>query len=318
MQGNVFSPCLHPLPMAGDPFLEFVVLLGQPATRTSYAVGRFNGHDAQLTCLLDPQGAGWIEVVWFDWSVLRLKRLLVFGLFAVCLIAAFSFWATRQPGGDARGTLAPPPRAGAKLDLSSAGISTAVNVTRNPDAQWLIGASAQTGIPARALRAYVAAATTVNDSLPTRGIGWNTIAAVGFVESGHGTYGGGSLDTAGQASGPILGPSLNGAGFAAIADTDAGALDGDARWDHAVGPMQFIPSTWRLVGRDGNGDGTADPFNIDDAALSAAVYLCAHGRDLSTAQGWTDAIYAYNQSDPYIRQVRAQATAYAAKAGTAG
>ena len=184
-------------------------------------------------------------------------------------------------------------------------------------AQWLIRAAAQTGIPARALRAYVSAAATANESAPTCGIGWNTVAAVGFVESAHGTHGGGSLNTAGQASGALVGPSLNGAGFAAIADTDAGVLDGDARWDHAVGPMQFIPTTWQLAGRDANGDGAADPFNIDDAALSAATYLCAHGRDLSTAQEWTDAIYSYNQSDPYIRQVRAQATAYAAKTGTA-
>ncbi|WP_310061429.1 lytic transglycosylase domain-containing protein [Arthrobacter ginsengisoli] len=200
--------------------------------------------------------------------------------------------------------------------MLSTGIITAVNITPSPDAQWLIRAAGQTGIPARALRAYVAAAATANDSAPMCGIGWNTVAAVGFVESAHGTYGGGSLNTAGQASGPIVGPSLDGNGFAAIADTDAGVLDGDARWDHAVGPMQFIPSTWQLARRDGNGDGTADPFNIDDAALSAATYLCAHGRDLSTAQGWTDAIYSYNQSDPYIRQVRAQATAYAVKTGT--
>ncbi|MEO3933058.1 lytic murein transglycosylase [Micrococcaceae bacterium Sec7.4] len=241
---------------------------------------------------------------------------MVVSLLAVCAIAAFSFWAVRQPGVDARGALAPPPRAVAKLDTFSTSITSAVNVTPSPDAQWLIRAAAQTGIPARALRAYVAAAATANDAAPMCGIGWNTVAAVGFVESAHGTYGGGSLDTAGQASGPIVGPSLNGAGFAAIADTDAGALDGDDRWDHAVGPMQFIPSTWQLAGRDGNGDGTADPFNIDDSALSAATYLCAHGRDLSTAQGWTDAIYSYNQSDPYIRQVRAQATAYAAKTGT--
>ncbi|MGO4121685.1 lytic transglycosylase domain-containing protein [Arthrobacter sp. YAF16] len=247
--------------------------------------------------------------------MLRLKRLLVFSLLAVCAIAAFSFWAVRQPGVDARGVLAPPPRAVAKLDPFPAGITTAVNVTRNPDAQWLLRAAAQTGIPARALRAYVAAATTANAADPACGIGWNTVAAVGFVESAHGTYGGGSLNSAGEASGPIVGPSLNGSGFAAIADTDAGELDGDSRWDHAVGPMQFIPSTWELVGRDGNGDGTADPFNIDDAALSAASYLCAHGRDLSTAQGWTDAIYSYNQSDPYLRQVRAEATAYAAKTG---
>lgn len=241
---------------------------------------------------------------------------MVFSLFAVCVISAFAFWATRQPGADARGALSAPPRAGAQLEMLSTGITTAVNVTPSPDAQWLIRAAAQTGIPARALRAYVAAAATANDSTPMCGIGWNTVAAVGSVESAHGTYGGGSLNTAGKASGPLVGPSLNGTGFAAIADTDAGALDGDARWDHAVGPMQFIPSTWQLVGRDGNGDGTADPFNIDDAALSAATYLCADGRDLSTAQGWADAIYSYNQSGPYIRQVRDQATAYAAKTGT--
>ena len=228
------------------------------------------------------------------------------------------FWALRQSGADARGALPPPPRAEAKLETLSAGITSAVNITRNADAQWLIQAAAQTGIPARALRAYVAAAGAANHSAPGCGIGWNTVAAIGFVESAHGTYGGGSLNPAGQASGPIVGPSLDGNGFAAIADTDAGVLDGDARWDRAVGPMQFIPSTWELAGRDGNGDGKADPFNIDDAALSAAGYLCAHGRDLTTANGWTEAIYAYNQSDSYVDQVRDQATAYAEKTGTAG
>lgn len=202
--------------------------------------------------------------------------------------------------------------------MLSSGMTTAVNVTRNPDADWVIRAAALTGIPERALRAYVASAETVNATAPACGIGWNTLAAVGFVETAHGTYGGGSLTAAGQMSRPVVGPALNGAGFAAIADTDAGALDGDTRWDRAVGPMQFIPSTWQLVGRDGNGDGTTDPFNIDDAALSAATYLCARGRDLTTADGWIDAIYAYNQSDAYIRQVREQATAYAAKAGAAG
>jgi membrane-bound lytic murein transglycosylase B len=164
----------------------------------------------------------------------------------------------------------------------------------------------------------VAAAGAAGDSTPACGIGWNTVAAIGLIESGHGTHGGGHLTNAGQASGPIIGPSLDGDGFAAIADTDDGALDGDARWDRAVGPMQFIPSTWRYAGRDGNGDGDADPFNIDDAALSAAMYLCAHGRDLTTAAGWTDAIYSYNQSETYINQVRDQARAYAAQAGPAG
>lgn len=246
--------------------------------------------------------------------MLRLRRLL----FAVCAITASLFWALGQSAADARGAFSPPPRAEAELEMLSSGMTTAVNVTRNPDAEWVIRAAGQTGIPERALRAYVAAAVTVDATVPTCGIGWNTVAAVGFVETAHGTYGGGSLTAEGQVSRPVMGPVLNGAGFAAIADTDAGALDGDARWDRAVGPMQFIPSTWKLVGRDGNGDGTADPFNIDDAALSAAIYLCAGGRDLTTADGWTGAIYAYNQSDAYIRQVRDQAAAYAAKASTAG
>lgn len=199
--------------------------------------------------------------------------------------------------------------------MLSSGMTTAVNVTRNPDADWVVLAAGQTRIPERALRAYVAAAETVDAAAPMCGIGWNTVAALGFVETAHGTYGGGGLNAAGQVSRPVVGPALDGAGFAAIADTDEGALDGDARWDRAVGPMQFIPSTWQLVGRDGNGDGTADPFNIDDAALSAAAYLCARGRDLTTAEGWTAAIYAYNQSDAYIQQVRDQATEYAAMTG---
>lgn len=197
-------------------------------------------------------------------------------------------------------------------------MATALNVTRSPDADWAIRAAEQTGIPERALRAYVAAAVTVNATVSACGVGWNTVAAVGSVETAHGTYGGGSLTAAGQGSRPVVGPVLDGAGFAAIADTDESVLDGDTRWDRAVGPMQFIPSTWQLVGRDGNGDGTADPFNIDDAALSAASYLCSGGRDLTTAQGWTDAIYAYNQSDAYIGQVRDQAVAYAAKTGAGG
>ena len=248
-------------------------------------------------------------------TVLRLRRLIVFTVFAVCVTTSLSFWALQQSGADARVALDPPPRSEVKLEALPAGITPAVNITRNADDGWLAEAAAQTGIPERALRAYVAAAGAANQSSPGCGIGWNTVAAVGFVESHHGAYGGGILDSAGQASGPLVGPSLDGNGFAAIADTDAGAMDGDARWDRAVGPMQFIPSTWEIAGRDGNGDGTADPFNIDDAALSTASYLCARGGDLTTAGGWTGAIYSYNQSDAYLVQVRDQATAYAQTTG---
>ena len=77
-----------------------------------------------------------------------------------------------------------------------------------------------------------------------------------------------------------------------------------------MGPMQFIPETWKKWGVDANGDGVADPDNIDDAALTAARYLCARGGDLRTAQGWETALMAYNLSGQYLRDVRDRAAAY--------
>lgn len=245
--------------------------------------------------------------------MLRLKRMAVLCVVLVCVITAFLFWALRAGGQQAGMTLPAPPQSAARLEVLSTSSTPALNVTRGiVDGQWLARTAAETGIPTRALQAYATAAAAANASNSGCGIGWNTVAAIGFVESAHGTYGGGSLSAAGQAAGPIVGPSLNGDGFAAIPDTDAGALDGDPHWDRAVGPMQFIPSTWQFAGRDGNADGSADPFNIDDAAVSAAGYLCGGGRDLVTDRGWADAVYAYNQSDAYVNQVRATATAYAA------
>ncbi|KIF03325.1 hypothetical protein PL81_24915, partial [Streptomyces sp. RSD-27] len=100
------------------------------------------------------------------------------------------------------------------------------------------------------------------------------------------------------------GPVLDGNGFADIPDTDGGAYDGDARHDRAVGPMQFIPSTWAAWGQDGNGDGRRDPNNVYDAALAAGRYLCAGGRDLRTGAGLDRAVLSYNQSAEYLRTVR--------------
>ena len=246
--------------------------------------------------------------------MLRLKRMAVLCVVLVCVITGFLFWALRMGGQPSAVMLPAPPQSAARLGVLSTTSTPALNVTRVVDGQWLAATAAETGIPARALQAYAAGAAAANHSKPACGIGRNTVAAIGFVESAHGTYGGGSLSAAGQATGPIVGPSLDGDGFAAIADTDAGALDGDPHWDRAVGPMQFIPSTWQLAGRDGNGDGNADPFNIDDAAVSAAAYLCGGGRDLVTDRGWADAVHAYNQSDAYVNEVREKATAYAAQA----
>ena len=62
---------------------------------------------------------------------------------------------------------------------------------------------------------------------------------------------------------------------------------------------------------DANNDGVVSPDDIDDAALSAAGYLCWRGKDLAKPRGWMDALRAYNLSDQYARTVRDWATAYA-------
>ena len=53
-----------------------------------------------------------------------------------------------------------------------------------------------------------------------------------------------------------------------------------------------------------------DPDNIDDAALTAGRYLCARGGELTTAEGWTNALMAYNRSTEYLMLVRDRAAAY--------
>jgi hypothetical protein len=165
------------------------------------------------------------------------------------------------------------------------------------------------GIPSTVLAAYRGAANNLAQSQPSCHLPVELLAAIGKVESGHAH--GGRLDATGTAVPPILGPVLNGTnGFAAIPDTDHGALDGDPVWDRAVGPMQFIPSTWRRWASDGDNDGTADPQNVYDASLAAARYLCADGRDLSTGTGIQSAILSYNDSTAYLRLVSAWLTAY--------
>ena len=131
--------------------------------------------------------------------------------------------------------------------------------------------------PLVALDAWVKAAATA----PCR-LEWWALAGISKVEGRHGTHGGGRLGARGYPSVKIIGPQLNGAGaFAAVGDTDGGRYDEDPVWDRAVGPMQFIPSTWARWGRDGDGDGTADPFTIYDATAGAAAYLCAGRTDLT-------------------------------------
>ncbi|MFF5155923.1 lytic transglycosylase domain-containing protein [Streptomyces sp. NPDC000348] len=160
----------------------------------------------------------------------------------------------------------------------------------------------QSGIPATVLRAYRAAETSVGRTDPGCRLPWELLAAIGKVESGQAR--GGAVDRSGTTLGRITGPPLDGRGFALIRDTDGGAHDGDTVYDRAVGPMQFLPSTWARWGADGNGDGRADPNNVFDAALAAGHYLCAGDRDLGRAADLDRAILGYNHSHAYLRLVR--------------
>lgn len=98
---------------------------------------------------------------------------------------------------------------------------------------------------------------------------WYVLAAVGQVESNHGQN---------------MGPSSAG----------------------AMGPMQFLPSTWAASGVDGDGDGRANIMDPEDAVPAAAGYLKEGG----APRDWYAALYSYNHADWYVKKVFAVAEAY--------
>ncbi|MFG2678004.1 lytic murein transglycosylase [Streptomyces sp. NPDC048392] len=160
---------------------------------------------------------------------------------------------------------------------------------------------AEAGIPATVLDAYRKAESELRGSKPGCNLPWQLLAAIGKVESGQAR--GGRVDAGGTTIGRIIGPQLDGNGFALIKDTDNGVYDGNSSYDNAVGPMQFIPSTWAWAGRDGNGDGKEDPNNVYDAALAAGHYLCRNGWDLSDQADLNRAVLSYNNSQDYLNTV---------------
>ena len=103
---------------------------------------------------------------------------------------------------------------------------------------------------------------------------WYILAAVGKVESGHGAN---------------MGPSTAG----------------------AMGPMQFLPSTWETSGVDGNGDGVANILDPRDAIPAAAGYLESGG----APQDWYAALFSYNHADWYVIKVLGVAEGYRRLAG---
>jgi len=107
-----------------------------------------------------------------------------------------------------------------------------------------------------------------------QGLSWTVLAAIGQIES---------------ADGQNMGPS------------SAGAL----------GPMQFLPSTWQLWGIDGFGQtGPPNIMNPFDAVPSAARLLCADGA-ASGGPGLRSAIFDYNHATWYVDEVLTLAAEYA-------
>lgn len=197
------------------------------------------------------------------------------------------------------GTALPTEAVEVPASVSQPGV-VAPGVPAGSAARAVATASAE-GIPEAALLAYQRAEGVINSADRSCRISWQLIAAIGRVESDHGRFGGNTLDDEGVAQPGIFGIPLNGKrNTQQIVDTDAGQYDGDTRWDRAVGPMQFIPSTWSVVGVDGDDDGTRNPQDIDDAALATAVYLCSGDDDLSEEKGQRASVYRYNHSNDYV------------------
>ena len=175
----------------------------------------------------------------------------------------------------------------------------------------VLSTASASGIPAVALAAYQRASTVIDAAEDTCHLPWQLVGAIGRVESDHGRVNGNVLTAKGIAEPGIFGPALDGThGTTVIKDTDAAQYDGDSTYDRAVGPMQFIPSTWAIVGVDADNDGRRDPQDIYDAALASAVYLCSGPDDLSTDAGQRAAVFRYNHSQKYVDLVLAIEHAY--------
>ena len=155
----------------------------------------------------------------------------------------------------------------------------------------------------------------IREAAQCPGLQWQVLAGILKVESNHGRYRGASIKADGRATPEIIGIPLDGNnGTAKVRDTDRGILDRDPVWDRAVGPAQFIPSTWRALGKDGNADGDKDPHNIYDVVPAMVAHLCPTG----TIADIEAAIFNYNRSTEYVRIVLQWATTYTGPLAFAG
>ncbi|WP_410582485.1 NlpC/P60 family protein [Amycolatopsis sp. lyj-108] len=163
------------------------------------------------------------------------------------------------------------------------------------------------GIPDVMLTAYQQAAQRIGGIRPACvGMRWAILAGIAEAESRHAS--GRTIAPNGDISPPILGPALDGSGVGGNR-TPIRNLDGT--FARAVGPFQFLTTTWAGVEQDGNDDGVRNPHNAFDAALGAAVYLCGTGpRDLKDQGQLRAALLRYNASQTYVAQVTANIKRY--------
>lgn len=145
------------------------------------------------------------------------------------------------------------------------------------------------GVPQTVLAAYQQAADGNALRDPGCGLSWPVLAGIGKVESNHAHNGDVTAD--GELIHPIYGPSLDGT------NGTTPMRDSTGQWVRAVGPMQFLPSTWTAWGAG------SDPQNVFAATAAAARYLCANGRNVGSDEGLRQAILSYNPSGAYLDEV---------------
>jgi len=74
-------------------------------------------------------------------------------------------------------------------------------------------------------------------------------------------------------------------------------------WAGAMGFCQFLPTSLKNCGADGDGDGRVDLFTHADAIFSIACYLHKSGFDRQKRSSWRRAVYSYNHSEAYVDTV---------------
>ncbi|WP_371687538.1 lytic murein transglycosylase [Micromonospora sp. KC721] len=222
------------------------------------------------------------------------------------------------PDGTAAVVPGPPVSPGFSATAVPGGVATsapaAVPGTARPAdaiAEWARVTGAKVGVSPVAMQAYGFAELALAETHRGCQLSWTTLAAIGYVESRHGQANGATLKSTGRAEPEIIGDPLDGnGGRSLIRDTDRGLFDRDTTYDRAIGPMQFIPTTWQEIGADADNDGRKDPHDLDDATLAAGRYLCKGGRNMTVPGDWWGAILSYNDVRRYATDVFDKANEY--------